>query len=229
MEISNRLKSLAEEVDNNSSIVDVGTDHAYLPIYLYKKEKIAKAIAVDINEGPLQKANENISKYNLQNFIETRLSDGLKEIKSGEVDTVIIAGMGGMLISKILKDKLDLLEKCKKLILQPQLDSDEVRKTLHYLNFKIIKEKMIKEEGKYYNIIVAVKGDEIYSNTADYKYGKKLIDCKDTVLKEYLYIQIGKTMGIIQHLKHKKSDNATNTLKEKNEILKIMEEVYTCL
>jgi len=229
MEISNRLKSLAEEVDYKSIVVDVGTDHAYLPIYLYKKNKITKAIAVDINEGPLQKANENISKYNLQNFIETRLSDGLKEIESGEIDTVIIAGMGGMLISKILKDKLNLLDKCKKLILQPQLDSDEVRKTLHYLNFKIIKEKMIKEEGKYYNIIVGVKGNEIYSKKADYKYGKKLIDCKDTVLKEYLYIQIGKTMEIIQHLKQKNSENATRTLTQKNALLKIMEEVYSCL
>ena len=100
--ITERLKKCGAMVEKGSKIADVGTDHAYLPIYLIKEKKATHAIACDLREGPLENAKKNIKKFGLEEKIETRLSNGLENIKENEADEVIIAGMGGILISEIL-------------------------------------------------------------------------------------------------------------------------------
>ena len=104
MELSKRLKAVAELVTPGQKIADIGTDHAYIPIWLVEEKRAVSAIAMDINQGPLAKAKENIELHGLSSYIETRLSDGMKKLCPNEADSVIIAGMGGGLVMKILED-----------------------------------------------------------------------------------------------------------------------------
>ena len=97
-----RLQMCADFVPPGAVLADIGTDHAYLPVWLCKSGKIPKAIAADIGQGPLQSAGESIARYQAQDRIETRLSDGLAAFSPGEADTIVIAGMGGELIARIL-------------------------------------------------------------------------------------------------------------------------------
>ena len=101
MQLSLRLSAIADLVTEGNRLVDVGCDHGYLPVYLIFEKKIPQAIAADVGKGPLSRAREHIHQYGLDNYIETRLSDGLKEIGKEEGDTLVIAGMGGPLMEKI--------------------------------------------------------------------------------------------------------------------------------
>lgn len=229
MEISNRLKIISEFVDDGSVIADVGTDHGYIPIYLAKQGKIKYAIACDINRGPLEKAKENIRHYSVGEFVETRLSDGLEKIEENEVDTVIIAGMGGILIERILGNGRDVVKTVDKLILSPHSDVELIRRKIHGLNFKIVDEKLIKEEGKYYNIISAVKGKEKKYDTVSYKYGKILIDRQSGLLKEKLLSEEKKFSELVEILKKQNTDNAKTRKKEVILELNEIREVLKCL
>ena len=103
MQISERLRTVAGMVSPGCRLADVGTDHAYIPIYLMQNGVIPQAVAMDINQGPLLRATENIRRYGLTGRIETRLSDGLEKLQAGEADTILIAGMGGLLMVRILE------------------------------------------------------------------------------------------------------------------------------
>ena len=111
MELSKRLTAVASLVTEGASVADIGTDHGYIPIYLVKQQIAEKAIALDINRGPLERARLHITGHGLKDRIETRLSDGLANVVPGEVDTMVAAGMGGALIIKILKEGRDVVEK----------------------------------------------------------------------------------------------------------------------
>ena len=104
MQLSLRLSAIAGLVTRGNRLVDVGCDHGYLPVSLYLDGKIPGAIAMDVRKGPLSRAQEHISQYGLDAYIETRLSDGLEALKPGEGDTLVIAGMGGPLMERILTD-----------------------------------------------------------------------------------------------------------------------------
>jgi len=127
MDISKRLQKVAALV-SYPTVADIGTDHGYVPIYLHKMGKVKKALACDVRKGPLEKAKENILLFQAQDDIETRLGSGLVPINPGEVETGVIAGMGGMLTVRILKDSPEVVASLKELILAPQHDVDEVRR-----------------------------------------------------------------------------------------------------
>ena len=230
MIISNRLKAISDMVDNNSTIGDIGTDHGYIPIYLAKMGKIKYAIACDINKGPLEKAKKNIKNNNVEKYVETRLSNGLDKIKiDDKVDSIIIAGMGGILIEKILDEGSNILGYIHKLILSPHSDVELIRRKIHELNFSITEEKIIKEENKYYNIICAEKGKEKKYDTIGYKYGKILIENKIPLLKEQLILQEAKYIRVLELLKKQETNNSINRIKEIQLELNILKEVLKCL
>lgn len=185
MEISKRLTAVAEFVKYRT-IADIGTDHGYIPCFLALNKKIDSAFACDVNEGPLEKAKENIALNGLENVIKPRLGSGLSALGDDTAETIVIAGMGGLLICNILNDEKEKLKNVKQLVLQPQRDTDSVRKLLHSLGFVIEDEEMLIDNGKYYTIISAVHGSEKYENETDYLYGRKLMEKKSPVLKEYL-------------------------------------------
>lgn len=229
MEISERLRTVASFVRESRSIADIGTDHGYIPIYLYKEGIIDKAIACDINREPIKRAESNINMYHLGNVIETRLGNGLCPIKSGETDGIVIAGIGGMLMVDILKTFPDKLESIKELILQPQSDIECVRRFLHSGGFKIDDEQMIYEDGIYYTVIRSVLGKEAYDSKKDYIFGKVNIDKKSHILKKYLYAVMLKNTKIIENLKKNQTINSAKRLKELTEYQQMCKEVYECL
>lgn len=228
MELSNRLKAIANEVQY-PFVADIGTDHAYVLIDLFLQNKIQKAIACDIKEGPLKKAKENITYFGFSDKIQARKGNGMSVLEPKEVDTAIIAGMGGMLIIDILKQSMEVVKNLKELIIQPQLDIDSVRKHLHQIGFKIENEVMILEEEKFYTIIRAVQGKEIYEKEEQYLYGKILLDRKDNILKQYLYALLQKQHKIKQQLSLSHTQNAKDKLEELKQEKNKLEEVYKCL
>lgn len=149
--ISPRLKACADFVTKGSRIADIGTDHAYLPIWLAKSGYIESAIASDLREGPIENAKLNIKKYCVSDKVKVRLSNGLLNIKSNEVDEVIISGIGGDLIIKILSDSPWL--KTKKLILQPMSAAYELRCFLFNESYLVVDEKAIEDSGKVYTVM----------------------------------------------------------------------------
>ena len=133
--ISHRLIQVAEMVPEGGRLADVGTDHGYVPIWLLEKGRIPSAIAMDINQGPLLRAQENRDKYGYQEVMELRLSNGLEKLKPGEADTVLIAGMGGPLMIQILEAGQENSEGVSAWVLQPQSEIPSVRRYLIEHNF----------------------------------------------------------------------------------------------
>lgn len=150
-----RLKKISEFIREGVSIADVGTDHAYLPIYLIKNKKISKAVAADINDKPLQTAIDNISSNGLSDMIKTVKSDGLQEIDSESVDDIIIAGMGGELISEIIDKAAWVKNSRYNLILQPMTKAELLRKYLYENGFEIKREETVCEGDKVYTVILS--------------------------------------------------------------------------
>ncbi len=181
-----RLTAVAEMVAKGSKVADIGTDHAYVPVYLVLNKVCNSALAMDINEGPLLRAEENIRKFSLTDEIKTRLSDGLSKLENGDADTVVIAGMGGILINNIIVKDKERLTSVKHYILQPMTAIEETRKFLYNNGFKIIDEKLAVEDEKIYTIISAVCGEDTADSEIDYYIGRCLIKNRDKNLPEYL-------------------------------------------
>ena len=142
-------------VREGSRLADIGTDHGYLPIELCLKKKIPSALACDINPLPLRSARENIAKFGLSDRIQTRLSDGLQEVRPDEVDDVVIAGMGGELIRDILCAAPWIKDEIKRLILQPMTHHEDLIQWLYENGFAVNAQKAALDEGKYYTILSA--------------------------------------------------------------------------
>jgi len=225
IDISERLKLIAKQIKYRR-IVDIGTDHGYIPIYLCQLNKIDYALASDVSKGSLQKAETNIKKYMLENKIKVVLSNGFDNIDE-IVDTAVIAGMGGSLIINILKN--NYVSSLKQIVLQPQLDICDVRKHIHSIGFKIDNEQMIVEQSKYYNIISAIKGYEKYDKEQYYKFGKILIENKSSVLKENIVNKIKKYDIIIKTLNTKNSIKADERKEYLKKEINYLEEVLQWL
>lgn len=158
-----RLSLCAEMVREGSRLADIGTDHGYLPIELCLKKKIPSALACDINPLPLRSARENIAKFGLSDKIQTRLSDGLQEVRTDEVDDVVIAGMGGELIRDILCAAPWIKDEKKRLILQPMTHHEDLIQWLYQNGFAVNAQKAALDEGKYYTILSATFDGEEHS------------------------------------------------------------------
>ena len=137
---------MASMVTTGGILADIGTDHAYVPIALVQRQKIKGAIAMDINEGPLARAQEHIRAARLEEYIQTRLSDGAEALLPNEADSILIAGMGGELILHILTEGESVCSTAKELILQPQSEIHKVREYLRQHQYKIEDEDISKED-----------------------------------------------------------------------------------
>ena len=186
MKLDSRLMAIANLVRKDKVFVDIGTDHAYLPVYLVEKGIINRAIAADLRVGPLDNAKETVVSYNLTDKIELRLSDGLDNFSKNEVQEVAVAGMGGLLISSFI-ERTDWLKSSDiHLILQPMTHIEELRKTLFDNGF-IIDNEIVAEDGdKLYIIISAYYcGDATAYTDLDLIVGRLPFN-KDDLSKKYL-------------------------------------------
>ncbi|CEP80209.1 class I SAM-dependent methyltransferase [Paraclostridium sordellii] len=202
MKLTDRLLKIASLVGKNKKIADIGTDHGYIPVYLLNNNKINYAILADVNKGPLENARKEVKHNKLENKVDLRLGSGLDVLKINEVDEIIIAGMGGILISELLNVKKDVSQSVEKLILQPMQAQSELRKYLYNNGYEIINEVLVKEDFRIYEIIEAkytgkntVVTDDIY-----YEVGKKLIENKDDLLEEFLIKKINAYKGLLDKL-----------------------------
>ena len=229
MELSIRLQMNVDLVPEGSSVADIGCDHGYGAIYLAEEKKCVRVIAMDVKQGPLDMAEKNISRTGLSDIIECRLSNGMEKLQPGEVDTLMIAGMGGMLVCQILQGKPEVLSKIETLVLQAQSDVKELRKLLPKLGFRIDEEKMCKDAGKYYLAIRALRGVEENPYTeAEYEFGRYLPAAKDSLYHTYVLQEKEKLEHIREQLKKKKTKKAeeriaeiTHTLMEITQILEV--------
>lgn len=186
VKLSNRLSEVAGLITPGLRVADVGCDHGYLSIYLCQNNIAKSVIASDVRTGPLSKAAENINTYELSDVIDLRLSDGLKTIDPGEVDSIVMAGMGGNLMMEILEASKDVSSQAKELILQPQ---SEIRGLRHYLQdngFLIVSEAMVYEDNKYYPMMKAERGKMHWEREIDFIYGRILLREQHPVLHQFL-------------------------------------------
>lgn len=202
MELSRRLYAVAGLVTEGASVADVGTDHGYIPIYLVEQQIAVRAIAMDVNGGPLERARMHIIGHGLKDRIETRLSDGLSALRPGEVDTMIAAGMGGGLIIRILEEGREVVDSLGACVLQPQSEVWRVRKYLLDHHMDIIDEDMVEEDGKFYPMMRAVHGDSPRYAECEYIFGKRLLEKKNPVLERFLHRELEIREGIFRQLDH---------------------------
>lgn len=203
--LSKRLKALANMVTDGNRLADIGTDHGYIPIYLCQTGKIPSALAMDIGKGPLQQAQTHIAEHGLSEQIKTRLSDGMAALQFGEADTILIAGMGGGLVMKILSEGAEKLTGKEELILQPQSEIALVRDFLRVRNFQILNEDMILEDGKYYPMMKvsqqkAAEQTKILPQEVADAFGPVLLQKRHPVLKEWLERELRTTNSVIEQL-----------------------------
>ena len=163
MSISNRLKTIAEAVTPGFRAADIGTDHGYVPICLLRRGISPFVIAADLSPGSLEKARVNLKRahylreegsgYEGGPYAECRLSDGLNEIRPGEVDAIILSGMGGILMDRILRDGIDVVSAAKELILSPHRDAQLLRDFAAEFGFVLVRDEMFTDKNKTYPLL----------------------------------------------------------------------------
>jgi len=208
MNISKRIKEIANQIQHRR-IADIGTDHGYLPIFAITNNLADSAIAADINKHPLECAKANAETYGVSDAIEFRLGYGFEVLEVGEVQTIVIAGMGGSLMAEILRKGLDVAASAKQLLLSPHLDVPHLRRELHALGFTIVNETMLRDDGKYYNILDVrtcnAQEYDIYSEE-EYLLGRHLLNTRPLVFVEYCrhmaqrYANVINEIGLVTEL-----------------------------
>lgn len=184
-QLSQRLKTVADFVSEGETVADIGSDHAYLPCYLVKMNKINKAIAGEVVEGPYQSALKQVKEDELTEQVEVRKGNGLTVLSPREVTTVTIAGMGGPLISEILENGKDRLEGVQKLILQPNISAITIRQWLLDNGWEIKDEKILEEDRKIYEVILAGRSSHRPTlSQQELLLGPVLLKEKSAVFKE---------------------------------------------
>ncbi|MDU6550209.1 MAG: tRNA (adenine(22)-N(1))-methyltransferase TrmK [Streptococcus mitis] len=169
--ISKRLELVASFVPQGAILLDVGSDHAYLPIELVERGQIEGAIAGEVVEGPYQSAVKNVEAHGLKEKIQVRLANGLAAFEEADqVSVITIAGMGGRLIARILEEGLDKLANVERLILQPNNREDDLRIWLQDNDFQIVAESILEEAGKFYEILV-VEAGQMKLSASDVRFG----------------------------------------------------------
>ena len=232
MQLSQRLSSVASMVTAGNCLADVGTDHGYVPIYLYERKQISRAIAMDVNKGPLERAALHIAESGMKQAIETRLSDGLTKLSAGEAEAMVCAGMGGPLMIKILEEGSVQARAMKELILQPQSEIAQFRKYLRTHGYHIIKEDMVLEDGKYYPMMKVIPGavDAVSESNPKQqifdRFGQYLLEHKHPVLKQYLEHSRDATETLMVKLKEQQGERALARLPELETML---EQICTAL
>ncbi|OFO24103.1 MULTISPECIES: tRNA (adenine(22)-N(1))-methyltransferase [Streptococcus] len=169
--ISKRLELVASFVSQGAVLLDVGSDHAYLPIELVERGQIERAIAGEVVDGPYQSAVKNVEAHGLKEKIQVRLANGMAAFEDvDQVSVITIAGMGGRLIATILEEGLEKLANVERLILQPNNREDDLRIWLEDHGFQIVAESILEEAGKFYEILV-VEAGQMKLSASDVRFG----------------------------------------------------------
>lgn len=226
IQLSKRLQKVAEFVQTNAVLADIGSDHAYLPTYLVKKGVIQRAIAGEVVKGPYESALRNVEKEGVADAITVRLANGLFAIEAkDQVDTVTIAGMGGALIATILEEGKEKLTTVKRMITQPNIHAEAIRRWAIENGWKIVDEQILKEDGKIYEILVLERGQVTYT-AQELLVGPFLVEEKSDVFYEKWNREITQWRNILQSLKEARLDPSVEEKKTTlNQKIQMVEEV----
>lgn len=221
--LSERLQSLVAMVSPGKCVVDVGCDHGFVSIYLVQQGISPKVLAMDVRQGPLSRAREHIREYGLEDYIETRLSDGLLECKEEEAQSLVCAGMGGKLMMKILTESESKAKSLDELILQPQSELPAFRRFLKESGYRTLDENILCEDGKFYFLFkVRFEKEPVLGHESERekeqvlyeKYGELLLKRKHPVLREYLDFMLGTARQIEDNLKGGQGERAEERISE---------------
>ena len=196
IKLSERLKSIADFIDNNSNIIDIGCDHGLLDIYLVQSKENIKIIASDINNNALANAIKNIKKYKLENTIKVIQSNGLNNIDTTNMDTIVIAGMGAHTITGILYNNLNKLKNINTIVLQSNNDIDFLRKKMVAIGYHIEDEELVYEKKQIYTIIKFIKGYKFYTNKELY-FGPILLKKNNKLFQDKVKFELTKLEKIL--------------------------------
>ena len=200
MMLSERLQAVCALCPQGECLADIGTDHGYVPVTLVEEGIVKKAIAMDVRKGPLSRANASVKEAGLSDRISLRLSDGMDGLQAEEADVVLIAGMGGPLTVRILTAGERKLSGVKALVLQPQSEIGDVRRYLSTHGWRIRRENMVLEDGKYYPMMEAERGQEPLSRL-QLQYGPRLLEERHPVLLQYLRHEEQTLLLVLEKLK----------------------------
>lgn len=225
MDVKKRLLDIINLIDENKNIIDIGTDHGLVPLYLAKNGISKNILATDISEKSLDKLRSALTDE-LSTIISTRVTDGFKGIEKKENQVAIIAGMGANTIIDIIEDSLDFVENLDYLILASNINTEKLRLYLNDRNFSIINDFLSFENGKYYDIIKASYGKTRKLSLAETYYGKDDIKNKSRLLEEKLQEDYNKNQAfrkaIIENAKENRGlDRIDERLEAIDEVRKL--------
>lgn len=224
MELSKRLQFIADHIDKCKTLIDVGTDHGYIPIYSVKHKLCESAIASDINREPVKKAEMNTALEGVKSSIQVRIGGGLEVIEIGEAEGAVIAGMGGNLIRDILEKDIEKTASFKFLILQPAQNPEVLREYLYNNGYEVMEEDLCIDEGIYYELFKVRKTNNKEKVSLDpiyYEISPRLLKDKNKLMLPYLESKEEKYRKILGFIK----DNSESALNRKKDIEDKLKEI----
>ncbi len=237
MQLSDRLLAIASYISPGEKVADIGTDHGLLPIFLYRNNIASNVILCDLKEGPLEKAKDNLDIFMPGYEADLRLGNGLETLEPKEVDTVIIAGMGGGMITSILSQDPSKTKSFRKYILQARSQQKELRIWLYKQGYSIVSEKLVRE-GKYICEIIVVNtsvpADMEERNKTfaqrlsdlEFEISPLLIQSNDPLLKELIEYRIKIGEAIIESIKKEGSYSSMVSLTQRTDRINRLRELY---
>ncbi len=215
-----RLQQIADKIQPCACVADIGTDHAYLPVFLCMTQKAEKAIASDIRKGPIARAEATILRYGMQRQVETRLGGGADTLQVGEADCIVIAGMGGLMIAEILKENPAIFAQAGQILLQPMTAVFELRTYLFEHGYTILEETLAKEEEKLYHILsVTAAREEAEPTEEELYFGKTLMANKPEHFDAYIQKQRRKLTRMAEGLQNSQTPDAQTRFKQVQSLL----------
>ena len=225
MNLSGRLQAIISMVPENRCTADIGTDHGFVPLSLVSEGIAGRAIAADVRKGPLTRAEAHIREAGLADRIECRLGDGLSVLAPGEAEVIVIAGMGGMLMKRILEDAPEVVKSARFLVLSPHRDVFELRKYLCAEGMRIEDETMVSEDGKYYPVIRASHEEAPSLSETELWFGPVLLEKGPEVFMHFLEEQEGRLLRKIEGLRGlSPSETQKRALAKKEKMLRLTQE-----
>lgn len=225
MDLTPRLKIIADSICGYDSVADIGSDHAYLPIYLVKNRNVKRVIASDVNKGPVEISRARVKRHGAEGVIEIRRGNGLEVLTPGETEVIVIAGMGGMLIIDILEKGKSAAKAAKLLVLQPMRDSGNLRKWLLENGFGIIDEELVKEQDKIYEVIWVMPGYRCRKSENLMPIGDRIIEKKHPLAAEFIDKKIEELEKVVYSLKDKDTENSIARKEECRNLIRYYREV----
>lgn len=228
IKLSNRLAAVANLVLPGKAAADIGTDHAYLAVYLVINGICPVVVASDRVRGPLASASQLVDLLSLNKQIQVRLGEGLEVLSPGEVETICVAGMGGYTMREILEASPQVLESSRRLVLQPQSNIPVLRKFLMESGWRLVKEEIAYDHGFYYEILAAEKG-EMTLNEVELEFGPLLVSQPHPLLKSYLILKRADLTSLATGLMANKGQGVAKRLEELSAAMERIDKVLAAL